>query len=363
MLDSHLIEPDSEMPAVFDIQSLARPHLLKLKPYSSARDEFTGEAQVFLDANENAFGSVAEGAYNRYPDPMQQAVKAELAALKGLRPEQIFLGNGSDEAIDLLYRCFCEPGRDHALLMPPTYGMYQVSADIHRTDVVQIPLTPDFQMDTEEVIAALRPGTKLVFICSPNNPSGNCLAERDIELVLRHAPGLVVVDEAYIDFAPERSLAPFLSRWPNLVILQTFSKAWGMAGLRLGMAFAHPDVIAMLNKIKPPYNVNLLTQQLALDALRHPERHAQMVAGLLEQRAQLRALLAELPRIQHIYPSDANFLLVRVDDANGLYQDLIRQGIIVRNRSSVLHCGNCLRITVGTPEENAALAAAIKGSV
>ncbi|MDX2283773.1 MAG: histidinol-phosphate transaminase [Bacteroidia bacterium] len=351
------------MPAVFDIQSLVRPHLLKLKPYSSARDEFTGEAEVFLDANENAFGSAADGAYNRYPDPLQQAVKAELAALKGLRPEQIFLGNGSDEAIDLLYRCFCEPGRDHALLMPPTYGMYQVSADVNRTDVVQVPLTPDFQIDAEEVVAALRPGTKLVFICSPNNPSGNCMDERGIELVLRHAPGLVVVDEAYIDFAPERSLVPFLSRWPNLVILQTFSKAWGMAGLRLGMAFAHPDLIAMLNKIKPPYNVNLLTQQLALDALRHPERRAQMVADLLEQRTQLREMLAALPRVQHIYPSDANFLLVRVDDANGLYQELIRKGIIVRNRSSVLHCGNCLRITVGTPEENAALAAAIKGSV
>ncbi|TAE51361.1 MAG: histidinol-phosphate transaminase [Bacteroidetes bacterium] len=343
-----------------DLSRIIRPHVLNLKPYSSARDEFTGEAEVFLDANENAFGSVTHAVFNRYPDPLQKAVKEKLAVVKGVSPDQIFLGNGSDEAIDLLVRACCDPARDHVLLLPPTYGMYQVSADIAAVKTVLAPLRPDFQIDLPETISLLRPGTKLVFICSPNNPSGNAMDPAHIRQVLQHAPGLVVLDEAYIDFAPEKSFLPLLAEFPNLVILQTFSKAWGLAALRIGMAFAHPNLIAVLNRIKAPYNLNAVTQQLALEALERVEEKNRMVTGVLEEREKLVAALSELPLVQQVFPSDANFLLVKFPEPDRIYQYLMEQGIIVRNRSKVLHCAGCLRITVGTVEENEKLLEKLK---
>lgn len=338
-----------------NIQALVRPHIRDLKPYRSARDEFDGEAQVFLDANENSFGSVVGGGYHRYPDPLQHKVKQRLAAIKGVRSEQIFLGNGSDEPIDLLFRAFCEPRRDHALTMPPTYGMYQVSADINQVKVVPVPLTDQFQINLSDTMSALRAGTKLIFVCSPNNPSGNLLSANAIQTILKKAPGLVVLDEAYIDFAPEASWLSRLDEHPNLVVLQTFSKAWGMAGLRLGAAYAHPEIVEVLNKIKPPYNLNSLTQEKALEAMEQVEQKDQMVQDILAQREPLAKALADLPVVEQIYPSDANFLLVKVDDADRRYRDLVQSGTIVRNRSRVTLCENCLRITVGTPDENEVL--------
>jgi histidinol-phosphate aminotransferase len=338
-----------------NLNDLIRPHIRELSPYRSARDEFDGEASLYLDANENSLGSVTEGAFHRYPDPLQQAVKAALATLKGVQSNQIFLGNGSDEPIDLLFRAFCEPRRDHVITMPPTYGMYQVSADLNQVKVVPVPLSDDFHLNVPEVMSALRPGTKLVFICSPNNPSGNLMSRGAIETILGRTKGLVVVDEAYIDFAPEASMLSWLDQYPNLVVLQTFSKAWGLAGLRLGMAFAHPDVIAVLNKIKSPYNVNSLTQTHALEALARAENKDQMVQQLIEARGHLDSALRTLPVVQHIYPSDANFLLVKVDDGDRRYRELVASGTIVRNRSRVALCEDCLRITVGTPSENETL--------
>lgn len=338
-----------------NLHDLMRPHVRALSPYRSARDEFDGEASIYLDANENSLGSATEASYHRYPDPLQRAVKARLAELKGVRAEQIFLGNGSDEPIDLLFRAFCEPRRDHVITMPPTYGMYQVSADLNQVKTVPVPLTDDFQVNVPEVMSALRPGTKLMFICSPNNPSGNLMSRSAIESILQKAPGLVVVDEAYIDFAPEASCLSLLDQYPNLVVLQTFSKAWGLAGLRLGMAFAQPDLIGVLNKIKPPYNVNSLTQEKALEALAHHDRKDEMVAQLLAERPKLAERLAQLPVVQRVYPSDANFLLVKVDEADRRYRELVSLGTIVRNRSRVPLCDDCLRITVGTPPENESL--------
>ncbi|GAB4427904.1 MAG: histidinol-phosphate transaminase [Bacteroidia bacterium] len=334
---------------------MVRLHIRDLKPYSSARDEFSGEAEVYLDANENSLGSVGSGAFNRYPDPLQRAVKERLAALKGVEPGQIFLGNGSDEAIDLLYRAFCEPKRDHVLLLPPTYGMYQVCADLNQVKAIPVPLTADFQLPLGELVAALRPGTKMIFLCSPNNPTGNLLDKAQIRRLLEKTQALVVVDEAYGDFAPEGSVLPLLAHFPHLVVLQTFSKAWGLAGLRLGMAFAHPDVIAVLNRIKPPYNVNLLTQQHALAALAEVEAKDQMVADILAGRAWLEAELAGVKLVRRVYPSDANFLLVQVDDAPRRYRELVQRGVIVRDRSRVTLCDQCLRITVGTATENTLL--------
>ncbi len=334
----------------------ARPHILQLKPYTSARDEFSGEAHVFLDANENSFGSVVGSEWHRYPDPLQQAVKERLAKIKGVSADQIFLGNGSDEAIDLLLRVFCEPGKDNVLLLPPTYGMYQVSADIHKVETISVPLTSTFQINRPEVLAAIQAHQpKLIFLCSPNNPSGNCFDQADIRSILEVAPGLVVLDEAYIDFAPDQSLMTWLAEWPQLVIMQTFSKAWGLAALRLGMAFADPSLIRLLNKVKAPYNVNGLTQQKALEALAHEAEKNQMVQDILEGRKTLAHSLAVHPLVLRVYPSDANFLLVKVVDAEGIYHELCRNGIILRNRNRVILCEDCLRITVGTPAENQVL--------
>jgi histidinol-phosphate aminotransferase len=347
---------------MFQLARLLRPHIAALVPYSSARDEYTGTEGVFLDANENPLGSTTtEGSYNRYPDPHQQAIKQQLAPIKGVRPKQIFLGNGSDEPIDLLVRATCRPSQDHILIMPPTYGMYEVSASINDVAITKVPLTPDFQVDTDEVLAAITDTTKLIFLCSPNNPSGNLLQPDAIHRILDAAKtALVIVDEAYIDFADVPSWTAQLDRYPNLVVLQTFSKAWGLAGLRLGMCFASPELIAVLNKIKPPYNISAPTQALALDALTHEADKRQMVTEIMAERQWLADALQTLPTVQQIHPSDANFLLVRFTDAKGTFAYLIDQQVIVRDRSSVKLCNGCLRITVGIRPENERLMAVLR---
>lgn len=339
-----------------DINQLLRKNIAALSPYSCARDEFEGEASVYLDANENPYNA----PNNRYPDPLQKALKEKIAELKGLRPEQIFLGNGSDESIDLAFRAFCEPRLDNVLAIAPTYGMYKVCADINDVAYREHPLDADFQFKAEDLLARCDEHTKLIFLCSPNNPTGNSLCSSEMVKVIENFQGLVMLDEAYIDFSSQDSFCSLLDKYPNLVIFQTFSKAWASAGLRLGMAFASPEIIAVYNKVKYPYNVNLQTQQLMLAHLQEPQRIQAWVTELIEQRSFLQQALAALPNVQHIYPSDANFLLVKVDDADAMYQYLVAQGIIVRNRNRVRLCEGCLRITVGTADENAALMAAMQ---
>jgi len=320
-----------------------------MTPYASARSEFKGQADIFLDANESPYDT----GYNRYPDPLQHAVKVKISELKGVAPEHIFLGNGSDEAIDLLLRIFCEPGEDHIMTLPPTYGMYKVSADIANVAVREIPLQPGrFQPDVTAILAKAAAHSKLLFLCSPNNPTGNSFSPGLIRALLEDFPGVVVVDEAYIDFSAQESAAQWLGEFPNLVVMQTFSKAWGLAGIRLGMAFASEEIIGYFNKVKPPYNVNQLTQEAALKALDNSTRKEQQVQQVLGQRALLQQYLGGLPFVQRIYPSDANFLLVKMENARGVYDYLVGKGIIVRDRSKVRLCEDCLRITVGTPEEN-----------
>lgn len=332
----------------WDLDRLVRPNIQALTPYSSARSEFTGGAEVFLDANENPF----ETGLNRYPDPLQRAIKERLAALKGVSPEQIFLGNGSDEAIDLLVRIFCEPREDHILILPPTYGMYRVAADIAAVDIREVSLTPDYQPAVSAILDAANAHSKLLFVCSPNNPTGNLVDPNRLRDLLTAFPGIVVVDEAYIDFADAATCLPWLAEFPNLVVLQTFSKAWGLAGIRLGMAFASPEIIALFNKVKPPYNINQLTQEAALTALTAPERMLEMRDQLLSEKERLATRLATLSIVRRVHPSAANFLLVQVDDPNGLYRFLVGRGIIVRNRANVHLCDGSLRITVGRPDEN-----------
>lgn len=315
-----------------------------------------GEAEVFLDANENPFDT----GYNRYPDPGQAAVKRALAAYKDVRAEQIFLGNGSDEAIDLLLRIFCEPGQDSILILPPTYGMYRVSADINDVAVREVPLTTKFQLDPDAILAAVTPQTKLLFICSPNNPTGNALDPAAIQTLCAQFPGITVIDEAYADFSRAESATGWLDQYERLVVLQTFSKAWGLAGARLGIAYGSPEMIALFNKTKPPYNVNALTQRVALDALTNSDRKEAWVQTLLAERHRLRAALDALDFVQHIYPSDANFLLVRFTDPRAVYQHLVDQHIVVRDRSRVHRCAGCLRFTVGTPAENDRLLASLR---
>ncbi|WP_210488973.1 histidinol-phosphate transaminase [Rufibacter aurantiacus] len=338
---------------MFSIDNLIRPHLKSLKPYSSARDEFEGEASVYLDANENNLGSLAGGVdYNRYPDPYQKTIKEKLSKLKGVRPEQIFIGNGSDEAIDLLMRLVCEPGRDEVLLLPPTYGMYEVSANIHNIGILRVPLNEHFQPVFEKIAEKQTERTKILFLCSPNNPTGNILEPATIEKLIRSFKGLVVVDEAYIDFTNSPSWITRLDEFPNLMVMQTLSKAWGMAGLRLGMAFASPEIISYLNKIKPPYNINVVTQELVSAALDKTAQLEDMLQVILQERTRLMEAFAELPLIEKVYPSDANFVLVQVPNANELYVYLLERGVVVRNRSTQPGCANCLRITIGTPAEN-----------
>ena len=341
--------------STFDLNKLIRSNIIKLKPYSSARSEFKGNAEVFLDANENPFDT----GLNRYPDPLQWKVKAQIADLKGIAVGNIFLGNGSDEVIDLLVRIFCEPGEDHIITLPPTYGMYQVSADIANVKIRSMQLTTEFQPDVNKILAAANVHSKILFICSPNNPTGNNIKTELIRALVADFPGIVAIDEAYIDFSSQASCIELLSEFPNLVVMQTFSKAWGLAGIRLGIAFASTEIISYLNKVKPPYNINQLTQTAALEALKNKAQQEQMIQTIIGQRALLQQYLISLEFVERIYPSDANFLLVKVQDPKGTYQYLVEQGIIVRDRSNVALCEGCLRITVGTPEENEKLVQAL----
>lgn len=338
------------------IQELVRPNIWSLKPYSSARDEYKGfDAKVFLDANESPYHE----PYNRYPDPLQTEVKRLLVPIKGVGEECIFLGNGSDEAIDLVFRIFCEPGVDNVVSIAPTYGMYEVCANVNNVAYRVVPLTMDgagnFRFSAEALLAATDEHTKAVFLCSPNNPTGACLEREELMKVLDRFSGMVVVDEAYADFMEEPSFLRLLADYPRLIVLQTFSKAWACAGIRLGMAFASPEVIGIFNKVKYPYNVNVLTQRQALDVLADYQQITEWVKMLKEERIRLVSSLKEYPDTEHVFPSDANFVLVRVKDAQALYDYLLTQGIIIRNRHRVQLCANCLRITVGTPEENDAL--------
>jgi len=337
---------------MFSINNILRENIKNLTPYSSARDEYQGEASVFLDANENAFGSPLEQQYNRYPDPLQANLKRRITDIKGVPPRNIFVGNGSDEAIDILFRAFCNPGVDNVILVPPTYGMYQVSANINDVAVKNVPLTEEFQLNLEGIAEAIDKNTKLIFICSPNNPTGNSINRTDVETLLANFHGLVVVDEAYINFSRQKTFIQELTEYANLVVLQTLSKAWGLAGLRVGMAFASEEIIEVMNKVKPPYNMNEASQQLALKALDNVSLVNLWIKETLAQRDRLVLTLKDFDFVVDIYPSDANFILVKTTDANGIYNFLVQKGIIVRNRSKVELCEGCLRITVGTPDEN-----------
>ena len=339
-----------------DLDKLVRNNIKALKPYSSARDEFSGEAEVFLDANENPFNN----PYNRYPDPLQWTLKEKIGDIKNVDPKKIFLGNGSDEPIDIIFRAFCEPGIDNVVSIDPTYGMYQVAADINNVEVDKVKLNDDFGFSAQKLLDAANLYTKAIFICSPNNPTANLLDKSEIIKLIEGFDGLVIVDEAYIDFSPESSLLPELDKYENLVILQTFSKAWGMAGIRLGMAFASLEIIRIFNKIKYPYNINILTQEKALELLDQPDQKEEWVNMILEERGKMMRKLFKLPFIQVIYPSDANFILVKMHDARGIYEYLTEQKIIVRDRSKITLCDDCLRITIGSPKENKKLRKALK---
>ena len=338
-----------------NIENLVRKNVRDLKPYSSARDEYQGEAAVFLDANENPFNQ----PYNRYPDPLQRKLKDRIAALKGMSAESIFLGNGSDEAIDILFRIFCEPGKDNIVSIHPTYGMYPVCAGINDVEVRYASLTTDFEIDPDAVLSQVDKRTKLIFLCSPNNPTANSLDQDAMLQIIRSFQGIVVLDEAYIDFAKQESMLPQIPKYNNLVLLQTFSKAWGLAGVRLGMAFAAPELIAYFNKVKYPYNVNVLTQKTVLEALGNEKEKTKWVATLLKERERLINELQDISFVKKIYPSDANFVLVRVDQPEKVYAYLVNQQIIVRDRSRVHLCEGCLRITIGTTRENDLLLAAL----
>ncbi|GAF01695.1 histidinol-phosphate transaminase [Saccharicrinis fermentans] len=337
------------------IEQLIRPNIKSLRPYSSARDEFSGEQAIFLDANENPFNK----PYNRYPDPYQRKLKKKIGELKDIEAEHIFLGNGSDEAIDLTFRSFCEPGIDNVISIDPTYGMYQVAADINNIEIRKVKLTKEFQLDVDGLLAAADQNSKILFICSPNNPTGNCFPATDILSLLDKFNGIVVLDEAYIDFAPEKSFLPHLAKYPNLIILQTFSKAWGMAGIRLGMAFTSPEIIHIFNHIKYPYNINILTQQTALQLLEKADDKNTWVQELLRQKEQMSLKMKQYPFIQKIFPSDANYLLIKTTAPKEIYNFLVDQGVIVRDRSTVSLCEGCLRVTIGSKEENNALYAAL----
>lgn len=344
----------------FNLDTLVRENIKKMTPYSSARHEFSGAATVFLDANENAFGSPLPVNYNRYPDPLQMPLKEKISQIKGVPASNIFLGNGSDEAIDLLFRIFCEPGKDNVILFPPTYGMYEVCAEINNVAVKKVPLTTDYQLDLEATEASVDANTKMIFVCSPNNPTGNSIERSAIEVLLNNFDGLVVIDEAYINYARQKTFITELTEYPNLVILQTLSKAWGLAGLRLGMAFAGQPVIDYMNRVKYPYNINTATQQLALEALSNISSVNNWTKTTVVQKDNLSEALLALPVTEKVYPSDANFILVKMTDARRIYEYLAGRGIIVRDRSKVMLCDDCLRITIGTPEENNQLLEALK---
>lgn len=343
----------------FYLQSLIRKNIAALKPYSSARDEFSGEASVFLDANENSLGSPTIKWYNRYPDPHQKKLKTAISAVKNVPADQIFLGNGSDECIDILFRTFCEPGVDNVIVCPPTYGMYEVSAAINNVAVRKAALTHNFQLDIVAIEKLVDSNTKIIWLCSPNNPSGNSLNRTDIETVLNNFNGIVVIDEAYINFSRQKSFIQEIAEYPNLVILQTFSKAWGLAGLRLGMAFAQQTIIAIMDKVKPPYNINQLTQEIVTDALQEVGMVNDMIKEIVAMREALAKVFMQIPVVEKVYPSDANFLLVKVKNAQSVYNYLLTKGIVVRDRSNVILCNECLRITIGTEQENTLLVDAL----
>ena len=339
------------------LKELTRPNVWALKPYSSARDEYSGaEASVFLDANENPYNT----PNNRYPDPLQRELKTLIAAQKGVKVENIFLGNGSDEAIDLIFRAFCQPGVDNVVAIDPTYGMYKVCADVNDVEYRPMLLDVYYQFKASSLLSAIDENTKAMFICSPNNPTGNSLCRKEIDALLNKFDGLVVVDEAYIDFAEAPSLLADLDKYPNLIVLQTFSKAWGCAAIRLGMAFASPEIIAIFNKIKYPYNVNLLTQQAAIQLMQQPEQIKAWVNTLLEERSRVMNEIEQMPCCIRVFPTDANFFLAKVYEATAIYNYLVSEGIIVRNRTNVALCKDCLRITIGTKEENDALLEALR---
>ncbi len=335
-----------------EINQLLRDNIKRLVPYASARDEFSGQAHIFLDANENSIGSPVTPKYNRYPDPHQRKIKQRLTEIKGVPAQHIFLGNGSDECIDLLFRAFCDPGEDNIIILPPTYGMYEVSAHIHDVEVRKAVLTADFDIDLALIEEQIDDNTKIIWLCSPNNPTGNALNRQNIEIILNNFEGLVVIDEAYVNFSRQQSFIKELTEYPNLVILQTLSKAWGLAGLRIGMAFASEFVIDVLNQIKPPYNIGQATQDIVFEALRETEVVNEMIRDIVKMRSDLAKDLSRLPGVLKVFPSEANFLLVKIKNAQFVYRQLLEKGIVVRDRSSAAGCENCLRITVGTQKEN-----------
>ncbi len=339
------------------LQELTRPNIWSLAPYSSARNEYSGHAaHVFLDANENPYNS----PYNRYPDPLQEEVKEKLSKIKGVPAECIFLGNGSDEAIDLVYRCFCEPQKDNVVAICPTYGMYQVCADINNVEYRNVMLDENYQVSADKLLSACDSHTKAIWICSPNNPTGNNINRDEIIKVIETFEGLIIVDEAYIDFSREVTISRLLGKYPNLIVLQTLSKAWGSAAIRLGMAFASRDIISIYNKVKYPYNVNLLTQQQALNRLNNTYDVEQWVKMLLQERSRMISAFNELKICEKVYPTDANFFLAKVTDAQNIYDYLVERGIIVRNRTRISLCQNCLRVTIGTKDENNELLGALR---
>ena len=341
----------------YDLKSLVRPNIWRLAPYSSARNEYNGkEAHVFLDANENPYNR----PFNRYPDPLQREVKARISKLKSMPTEQIFLGNGSDEAIDLAYRCFCEPGIDNVVAIEPTYGMYRVCADINNVEYRTVLLDDKYAFSANRLLAATDAHTKLIWLCSPNNPTGNSLDRDEMLSLIEAFDGIVIVDEAYADFSAQKSLRHEIASHPNLIVLSTLSKAWGCAAIRLGMAFAQREIIEIYNKVKYPYNVNLLTQQQALEILDNPFEVEKWVTMLLQERRRLMEAFQLLPICEEVFPTDANFFLARMTDAQAIYDYLVERGIIVRNRSRISLCENCLRVTIGTKNENNELLAALR---
>lgn len=346
---------------MFDLKSIIRPNILSIKPYSSARDDFSGTEGVFLDANENALGSVGGGRYNRYPDPYQRELKTEISKIKQVKPENIFLGNGSDEPIDLLFRVFCEPRKDNVIICPPTYGMYRVCADVNDVQVKEVLLTKQYQLDVNEILKQVDQNTKAIFVCTPNNPTGNLLNEQDIKRLLQSfTTGLVFVDEAYIDFTYQESWNQYLDLYPNLVVIQTFSKAWGLAGIRLGMAFASEEILSYFNKVKYPYNIGRATLEVAMTAVKKVDEKNAFVDEIIQERERLMHALVEFPAVNDVVPSDSNSLLFFIPDARSIYNELCKELVIVRDRSGVVLCENGLRVSIGTKKENDAFLASLK---
>jgi histidinol-phosphate aminotransferase len=345
---------------IFNLKDLVRDNILALQPYSSARSDFKGKAEVFLDANENSFGSASEELFNRYPDPYQLNLKNAISGIKNIPAENIFLGNGSDEPIDILYRVFCNPGVDNVIVNPPTYGMYEVSANINNVSLRKVNLTNDYQLDITSIFKTIDEHTKMIFVCCPNNPTATPVKSKDIFEILNRFNGIVILDEAYIDFASYSSLLSKLSEYPNLVILQTFSKAWGLAGLRLGMCFASKEIIHFMNKVKPPYNISGLTQTTVLNAIRNKNKIDGHVNEIICERKILSDALPKFPFVRKVLPSEANFILIKVSNAKHLYHFLLDNGIVVRDRSTNVLCEEGLRITVGTKVENLQLLDVLK---